>query len=438
MWNFSNFPMNVMKLKLLFLLKNRKKREEVKIKRRRRWGVRPVLRERKKFGEFYTTFLKYKIVDHEWFFLYTRMTPNQFDEILHLVGPALEKNSQCEPISPSQRLAMTLRFLSQGDSIFSIASGYKVGRCTASNIIRETTEVIWQKLSKIVLKPLTLEDFKKISQQFYDRWNLPHTLGSVDGKHVAIQSPSNSGSEFFNYKKHFSIILLAVSDAHYNFCFVDIGAYGSQSDGGVLANSSFGKALDSLSLELPGEENLPHSNIKMPYFFVGDDAFPLGKHLMKPYKGTNLSLEKNIFNYRLSRARRVVENSFGILVARWRIFTRTISSSPDTVDSIIKSTICLHNFIKKKEFNLPENRKRYCPQNFCDSITDDGVVEGEWRREVGNQINIVLKDISRGRNHGNNPGKSALDIRNKLNQYLISPSGAMPGQIKYASRGKKN
>lgn len=56
---------------------------------------------------------------------------------------------------------------------------------------------------------------------------------------------------------------------------------------------------------------------------------------MKPYKGVNLTVAQSIFNFRLSRARRVIENAFGILVARWRIFTRTISATPDTVDNII-------------------------------------------------------------------------------------------------------
>jgi hypothetical protein len=147
-----------------------------------------------------------------------------------------------------------------------------------------------------------------------------------------------------------SAILLAVCESHYNI-YVDIGAYGSQSDGGVLANSQFGKALDKLKFSLPEESCLSRSNIKMPHFFVGYDAFPLRKHLMKPYKGANLDLPKSIFNYRLSRARRVIENTFGILVSRFRIFTRTITCSPSTVDSIIKATAT----------KRIQHAKKYCP-----------------------------------------------------------------------------
>ncbi|XP_031333930.1 protein ALP1-like [Photinus pyralis] len=380
-------------LKVMLLRRIDRRMKEKQRQRSRRWGVRPVLRERKTSGEFVTVFQKYKVIDHEWFFLYTRMTPSaQFDDLLSLVGPSLTKKSYREPLCASQRLAITLRYLSQGDSVFSIASGYKIGRSTASMVIRETTIVIWRVLNKIVLKTLSEEDFKRIANQLLMRWNLPHTLGALDGKHIGIQCPAKSGSEYFNYKKHFSIILLALCHAHYNFTYINVGAYGSQSDGGVLANSALGEALQSGDLPIPSEDFLPNSRIKIPYFFVGGDAFTLMKHLMKPFKGLHLTLEQNIFNYRLSRARRVIENCFAILVTRWRIFTRTITASPSTVDSIVKATVCLHNFLKQKEYNVPECRKKYCPASFCDSETDDGIVPGAWRREVEQNGNVTLQD----------------------------------------------
>ena len=59
---------------------------------------------------------------------------------------------------------------------------------------------------------------------------------------------------------------------------------------------------------------------KFPYFLVGDEIFPLQEWVIKTYSKSALTSEiKQIFNYRQSHARRVIENAFGILVSRWRI-----------------------------------------------------------------------------------------------------------------------
>ena len=118
-----------------------------------------------------------------------------------------------------------------------------------------------------------------------------------------IKAPANTGSLYFNYKKSFSLILLAVCNHKYEFILFDVGAVGSESDGSVLSRSELGKAMREKKLNLPQEMNLlPGSNIRVPYYFVGDEAFAMTSNLMRPYFGRNLDERKNIFNYRLSRA----------------------------------------------------------------------------------------------------------------------------------------
>ena len=109
------------------------------------------------------------------------------------------------------------------------------------------------------------EQWLKIAQLFHDRWQLPHCIGAADGKQVRILHPRNSGSEFYNYKGFFSVVLLAVEDADYKFIFADVGCQGRISDGSILRNSLFWKALVMALLAYPSPNCYPsqHTNLSM-------------------------------------------------------------------------------------------------------------------------------------------------------------------------------
>ena len=102
--------------------------------------------------------------------------------------------------------------------------------------------------------------------------------GAIDGKHVEIQAPKLSGSTFFNYKRSFSTILMAVCDEDYCFTFIDVGSYGKEHDASVFAQSEFVKRLADGSL------NLPVPSGDLPFVFVGDEAFPLRPDIMRPFQ----------------------------------------------------------------------------------------------------------------------------------------------------------
>jgi len=132
-------------------------------------------------------------------------------------------------------------------------------------------------------------------------------------------------------------------------------------------------------LPLPPDAPLSEgSQQPFPHFFVGDAAFPLRVNLMRPYPGVNLDRTRRIFNYRLSRARRVIENSFGILTARWRVLLNTLEFSPENCESIVLACIILHNFIM-----LNDHARRYCPEDYVDRDGPENVIrEGAWRTDV--------------------------------------------------------
>jgi len=79
---------------------------------------------------------------------------------------------------------------------------------------------------------------------------------------------------------------------------------------------------------------------------TGDDTFALTDYLLKPYPQSKMTVEERIFNYRLSRMRRISENGFGILVRRWRIFCTPMLLEPGKVKHIVLAALTLHNLLR--------------------------------------------------------------------------------------------
>ena len=82
---------------------------------------------------------------------------------------------------------------------------------------------------------------------------MPHVIGAIDGKHVAMECPKYTGSLYHNHKGFFSQVLFVVLDAKYKFIFIDVGQYGSTNDSAVLKNSELSRRLESYSLNIPSE-----------------------------------------------------------------------------------------------------------------------------------------------------------------------------------------
>ena len=92
------------------------------------------------------------------------------------------------------------RYLASGDLMASLAMSYRIGKSTVSSIIQDTCEAIWEVLQYRVLFQPSQENWMKIADDFFERWNFPHCIGAIDGKHVVIQAPPHAGSTFYNYK----------------------------------------------------------------------------------------------------------------------------------------------------------------------------------------------------------------------------------------------
>ena len=260
----------------------------------------------------------------------------------------------------------TLRYLATGESFSSLQFQFRISKSTISLFIPEVCEAIYESLKDKYLKfPSTEEEWLKISDDIYKHWQFPNSIGCMDGKHIAVFSPPKSVSSFYNYKKFFSVVLLALVKHNYQFLYVNVGCQGRLSDGGVFKNTDIYHGIMSNTLSLPKPRPLPKTvdpswdeddYQNMPFLIVGDDAFQLSNHMIKPYSGRTLTNENIVFNYRLSRFRRCSENAFGIWVARFRAFlSRIYIRNLVTVNKIILAGVVLHNMLCEK------SRSSYIP-----------------------------------------------------------------------------
>ena len=217
---------------------------------------------------------------------------------------------------------------------------------------------------------------------------------------------------------------MAMIGPEYEFLFADVGMNGRNSDGGNWSQSPLKRALEVNTLNTPKPTCLPGRKRLIPYVCTGDDAFPLSPFMMKPYPQKNLTPERRIFNYRLSRMRRISENGFGILANRWRIFRRPFLLEPEKVKVITIAAIILHNWLR----NDASYRKIYISNALCEYENESSgqIVDGSWRTDPPTES---WQRISGSR--ANNPSVEAKEIREEYAQYFLN-EGCVPWQWRSA------
>ncbi|KAL3248529.1 hypothetical protein MRX96_056437 [Rhipicephalus microplus] len=244
-------------------------------KRNRSLYIRDIFDKRPEYGEYHHLVQdQLRHSDPEYHFKYFRMTKASFDKLLSLVYHRLvHPPTHRRPISPAERLAVTLRFLATGGSMEDIALSFRMHASTVARILKETLPAIWD-----CLRPL------------------------------------------------------------------------------VLARPS---------------------------------------------------------------TQRCIENAFGILVSRWRVFLGTVQGAPELLHNMIQAAVCLHNFLMEDT--------AYCPDEYSDTLCGETVHDGEWRHTV---TEIGTKTVP----SNNRPTSAAMAMRDEVADYFMSPEGSLPWQLKVVRR----
>ena len=213
---------------------------------------------------------------------------------------------------------------------------------------------------------------------------------------ICIICPIGSGSLYYNYKNFYSIVLIAVVDANYNFLYCYVGANGRAHDASIWAQTELFHRLATNSANLPPPECLPYSERRVPYVLVADAAFPLSPFLIKGFSFVQQAQRQRALSYRVNRARQSVECAFGILQRTFGVFDRPICLAPAKAMDITLACVTLHNM-------LGVSRREIVPQTWANRNRPEMV-----------PLQYNLNDLGRG------PMEEATRIRNTFADYFMA------------------
>ena len=136
-----------------------------------------------------------------------------------------------DPVSPGVKLAVTIRHLATGNSYTTLQYAFKVASANIKKFVPEVCDAITRAYGDQVMQCPTLpKEWLLVESVFHQRWDFPHALGALDGRHIPIRCPQGRGSLFRNCKGFHSIVLLALVDGDSKFLWVDMMAAGSTSE----------------------------------------------------------------------------------------------------------------------------------------------------------------------------------------------------------------
>ena len=137
--------------------------------------------------------------------------------------------------------------------------------------------------------------------------------------------------------------------------------------------------------------------------------------MMKPYSDRYLTHDQRIFNYRCSRGRRVVENAFGILAARWRVLLRPMEVTPENARKVVKAAVVLHNKLRDANPTIPQAELDHEGLN-------GQIIPGAWRTAG------VMREVEAVAERGTRIGQKGKQQREYLKHYFLSKVGKVPWQ----------
>ncbi|XP_070069201.1 putative nuclease HARBI1 [Drosophila takahashii] len=260
-----------------------------------------------------------------------------------------------DAIPLEKRIAIALYTLGSSAEYRAVARLLGVAHNTVCKILHEFCRAVIAEFASEFMTPnyLTPEKVEECVKGF-EEIGFPQCIGAIDGCHIEIKPPAAEAVDYHNYKGWYSTVLFALVDYRYRFSYVNIGSAGRCNDSTIFQKSSLARKIATTPILREKSRNI--CGVQVPIVLIGDSAFRFSQTLMKPYPfSTTASAEQRCFNYNLSKARRVVENAFGHLKARFRFIGKGLDSQYKKNNAVILACCILHNILNEHNSAINEN-----------------------------------------------------------------------------------
>ena len=272
------------------------------------------------------------------------MTRGAFQLLCNQLQPHLLRQASRlrQPVCVVKLVGLTLYRLAKGESYRTISNLLGVGRSTACNGFWDVCHAIYNFLKPIYLKRPKGDEVKRMTKLFELKFGFPMCGGAIDGTHIPIIAPEEYRTDYYNRKGWYSILLQWLVNHEYKLIDIDVGQPGKCHDAFVFESSKLFCKLKNGTFYPDYTRIIEGQNI--PVVILGDSAYPLNNFLMKPFQESLATINQIHFNERLSRARILVEHTFGRLKGRWQCIMKRNDSHAKYIHILVATCVVLHNF----------------------------------------------------------------------------------------------
>ncbi|XP_064487325.1 uncharacterized protein LOC135399499 [Ornithodoros turicata] len=327
---------------------------------------------------------------HKHFKQAFRVSPATFRYLLEsLQSIERQDTNMRNAISLEKRVAVGLYRLCSSAEDRTIAHLFAIGRSTVNAIFKDFCDAVILHLEQQWICMVRRNEMESHMREFHAVTGFPQAIRALGGCHLPVSPPKLHATDYYNYKGWYSIILLALVDHQYKFKYINVGSPGRCHDAHVYGRSRLRSLVDGDHFQSPV---VTIEGTFIPPIILCDQAFPLTSNLLKPFANAPKGTPQASFNYNLSKTRRIVENAFGRVKARFRHVMKRMECNTTLAKRSIRTACTLHNI--------------------CETLSD--TVEVQWEQDA-HALDMVYAQPSRGTDVCHGGGQA---VRNALAAYF--------------------